>query len=78
MGDFGHESRSETLAASRRRAGGAPSGRWMVNANWFQIVMPAYNVNCWLPLFNREEQVKPDEIRHVTLVTARQTPSTLR
>lgn len=29
--------------------------RWMMNANWFQIVMLAYNLNCWLQLFNREE-----------------------
>ncbi len=48
-----------------------PSGRWIMNANWFQIVMLAYNLNCWLLLFNREEQVKVDEMQHVTLATAR-------
>jgi len=32
-----------------------PSGRWMMNCNWFQIAMLAYNLNCWLQLFNREE-----------------------
>ena len=32
-----------------------PSKRWMMNANWFQIVMLAYNLNCWLLLFQREE-----------------------
>ena len=27
----------------------------MMNCNWFQIAMLAYNLNCWLQLFNREE-----------------------
>ena len=29
-----------------------PSKRWAMNANWFQIVMLAYNLNCWLLLFH--------------------------
>jgi hypothetical protein len=48
-----------------------PSKRWMMNANWFQIVMLAYNLNCWLQLFNREEGEKADQMRHTTLATAR-------
>jgi hypothetical protein len=48
-----------------------PSSRWMMNANWFQIVMLAYNLNCWLLLFNREEEVKVEAMRHTTLATAR-------
>jgi hypothetical protein len=48
-----------------------PSRRWRMNANWFQIVMLAYNLNCWLQLFNREEQAEAGEIRHTTLATAR-------
>jgi hypothetical protein len=48
-----------------------PSHRWMMNANWFQVVMLAYNLNCWLQLFNREEDEKADQMRHTTLVTAR-------
>jgi len=32
-----------------------PSKRWTMNANWFQIVMLAYNLNCWLLLFQRQE-----------------------
>jgi hypothetical protein len=48
-----------------------PSKRWMMNANWFQIVMLAYNLNCWLQLFNREEGAKADQLRHTTLATAR-------
>jgi hypothetical protein len=48
-----------------------PSNRWTMNANWFQIVMLAYNLNCWLMLFQREESEKTDQMRHTTLATAR-------
>lgn len=48
-----------------------PSRRWMMNANWFQIVMLAYNLNCWLQLFHREEGVTAGQMRHTTLATAR-------
>ncbi len=48
-----------------------PSQRWMMNANWFQLVMLAYNLNCWLQLFNREEGHLVDQIQHTTLATAR-------
>ena len=48
-----------------------PSKRWMMNANWFQIVMLAYNLNCWLQLFNREEGQRVDQLQHTTLATAR-------
>jgi hypothetical protein len=48
-----------------------PSNRWMMNCNWFQIVMLAYNLNCWLLLFHREEGQKVAEMRHTTLATAR-------
>jgi hypothetical protein len=48
-----------------------PSKRWMMNANWFQIVMLAYNLNCWLQLFNREEGQSVEQIQHTTLATAR-------
>lgn len=33
-----------------------PSKPWMTNANWFQIGMPAYNLNCWPRLFNCEQR----------------------
>jgi hypothetical protein len=33
--------------------------------------MLAYNLNCWLMLFNREEAGKAEELRHTTLATAR-------
>jgi hypothetical protein len=48
-----------------------PSKRWMMNANWFQIVMLAYNLNGWLQLFNRDEGEKADQMRHTTLATTR-------
>ena len=48
-----------------------PSNRWTMNANWFQIVMLAYNLNCWLMLFHREESEQANQMRHTTLATAR-------
>jgi Transposase DDE domain group 1 len=48
-----------------------PSDRWMMNANWFQIAMLAYNLNCWLQLFHREENTTVEAIKHTTLATAR-------
>src|SRR5712692_6010580 len=48
-----------------------PSGRWMMNCNHFQLAMLAYNLNCWLMLFNREEQAQVETLRHITLATAR-------
>jgi len=48
-----------------------PSGRWMMNCNHFQLVMLAYNLNCWLMLFNREEQAPVATLQHTTLATAR-------
>jgi hypothetical protein len=33
--------------------------------------MLAYNLNCWLMLFNREETPKVEQLRHTTLATAR-------
>ena len=37
----------------------------------FQLVMLAYNLNCWLTLFHREETAKVEEMKHTTLATAR-------
>jgi hypothetical protein len=48
-----------------------PSKRWIMNANWFQIVMLAYNLNCWLLLFQREETAQVVDMPHTTLATAR-------
>ena len=43
----------------------------MMNCIWFQIAMLAYNLNCWLQLFNREEGGQVGSMRHTTLATAR-------
>jgi len=48
-----------------------PSSRFDVNANHFQLAMLAYNLNCWLMLFNRVPQTDATELRHTTLATAR-------
>jgi hypothetical protein len=43
----------------------------MMNANWLQIAMLAYNLDCWLQLFSREENLSVDAMKHTTLATAR-------
>jgi hypothetical protein len=48
-----------------------PSGRFDVNGNHFQLAMLAYNLNCWLMLFNREPQADATALQHTTLATAR-------
>jgi Transposase DDE domain group 1 len=48
-----------------------PSGRFDVNRNHFQLAMLAYNLNCWLMLFNREPQADATELEHTTLATSR-------
>jgi hypothetical protein len=48
-----------------------PSEQWAANCAHFQLAMLAYNLNCWLMLFNREEKVHPDDLKHTTLVTVR-------
>jgi Transposase DDE domain group 1 len=48
-----------------------PSARWTMNCNHFQLAMLAYNLNCWLMLFNREEQARTEDLQHTTLATAR-------
>ncbi len=48
-----------------------PSARWAMNCNHFQLSMLAYNLNCWLMLFNREEQQKVAELKHTRLATTR-------
>jgi hypothetical protein len=48
-----------------------PSRRWLMNCNHFQLSMLAYNLNCWLMLFNREEEAQTATLQHTTLATAR-------
>ena len=52
-------------------AGPHPSGRFDVNGNHFQLAMLAYNLNCWLMLFNREPEADATQLRHTTLATSR-------
>jgi hypothetical protein len=47
-----------------------PSRRFDVNGNHFQLAMLAYNLNCWLLLFNREPQADATQLRHTTLATS--------
>jgi hypothetical protein len=48
-----------------------PSARFDVNGIHFQLAMLAYNLNCWLMLFNREAGTDSGTLRHTTLATAR-------
>ena len=48
-----------------------PSGRWAMNCIFFQLAMLAYNLNCWLMPFNREEEATVETLGHTTLATAR-------
>ena len=48
-----------------------PSARWYMNCVHFQLAMLAYNLNCWLMLFNREERAHTQDLHHTTLATAR-------
>jgi hypothetical protein len=48
-----------------------PSRRFDVNGNHFQLAMLAYNLNCWLMLFNREPQPDATALQHTTLATSR-------
>jgi len=48
-----------------------PSLRFDVNGNHFQFAMLAYNLNCWLMLFNREPEADATQRQHTTLATSR-------
>ena len=48
-----------------------PYYRFDMNQNHFQLVMLAYNLNCWLALFHRQPEIKTGALRHITLATAR-------
>jgi hypothetical protein len=37
----------------------------------FPLAMMAYNPNCWLMRFHRDEQATAEELKHTTLATAR-------
>jgi hypothetical protein len=42
-----------------------------MNCIHFQLAMLAYNLNCWLMLFSREEEAQVDALQHTTLATTR-------
>ena len=48
-----------------------PSGRFATNAVHFQMAMLAYNLNCWLLLFQRNEEEKVEDMKHTMLATSR-------
>jgi hypothetical protein len=48
-----------------------PSRIFVRNQNHFQLAMLAYNLNCWLMLFNREATQTVTSLKHTTLATAR-------
>jgi len=48
-----------------------PSNRFEANRSHFQLAMLAYNLNCWLMLFNRESTETAMTLKHTTLGTAR-------
>ena len=48
-----------------------PSQQWAANCVHFQLAMLAYNLNCWLMLFQREEKTKVEDVQHTTLAVAR-------
>jgi hypothetical protein len=74
VGFYRNRSSSENLIKEANNDAGLtahPSGRWAMNCIHFQIAMLAYNLNCWLMLFNREEKATVNEMPHTTLATAR-------
>lgn len=48
-----------------------PSRVFMTNQNHFHLAMLAYNLNCWLMLFNRDATDTTTSLKHTTLSTAR-------
>ena len=48
-----------------------PSGRWAMNCIFFQLALLAYNLNCWLMLFQRDPEATVETLGHTTLATAR-------
>jgi hypothetical protein len=71
---YGQRGAAENLIKEANNDAGLtahPSGRFEVNSNHFQLAMLAYNLNCWLMLFNREPQTDATELKHTTLATSR-------
>jgi hypothetical protein len=73
VGFYRQRAGAENLIKANNDAGLAahPSARWYMNCVHFQLAILAYNLNCWLMLFNREDQAMAEDIQHTTLATAR-------
>ena len=71
---YGQRGSAENLIKEANNDAGLaahPSARFDVNSNHFQLAMLAYNLNCWLMLFNREPQADAAALKHTTLATSR-------
>jgi len=71
---YGQRGGSENLIKEAHNDAGLaahPSGRFDVNSNHFPLAMLAYNLNCWLMLFNRQPQADATALQHTTLATSR-------
>jgi len=71
---YGQRGSAENLIKEANNDAGVsahPSGRFVMNQNHFQLAMLAYNLNCWLMLFNREATETAETMQHTTLATAR-------
>jgi hypothetical protein len=74
VGFYNQRAGSENLIKEANNDAGLaahPSGRFDVNRNHFQLAMLAYNLNCWLMLFNREAKTDASNLRHTTLAISR-------
>jgi hypothetical protein len=74
MGFYRQRAGAENLIKEANNDAGLaahPSARWYMNCVHFQLAMLAYNLNCWLMLFNRDEQTTAEGLQHITLATAR-------
>lgn len=74
MGFYRERGSAENLIKEANNDAGIaahPSARWAMNCIHFQIAMLAYNLNCWMLLFNREEQAILSQLPHTTLATTR-------
>jgi hypothetical protein len=63
---YGQRGSAENLIKEANNDAGLaahPSGRFETNRNYFQLAMLAYNLNCWLMLFNREEGTRSETLR---------------
>ena len=71
---YNHRATGENLIQEANNDAGLaahPSQRWAMNCNHFQMAMLAYNLNCWLSLFNGEEKTDTAKMKHTRLSSAR-------